>query len=425
MKIALTNIINLRANYGMQGIIFPFSKLLSKNIDCNFVIPILENNSREDKEFVKNIPNLSIDYYNSRFEQTKRADIFDKALFKSLKFYYDAKESKRRDLFEIVRYCDSIIDVAGIEYIGNRHSLYRWADYANTSYPQIIAKQLKIPYLKYIKSYGPLLGSMYTNRARVKLQDLPFLLIRGKKNLKELEKDSLNSKLYSYPDVSLLLKPANKEKAIMYLSNYGIDVNKEIVGISPSGVIGNIKVDNKKNICGNNYLFLCQKIIKYFQKMKKQVVIIPHSIEPGYKTCDLDFSMKVLAGIKDKKNIFFLKEMPDEYAMARAIIGCLDFYITGRYHSVCSAIYMRVPTVVMSWHIKYIDLLSLFYDEFLSLDVRANSTEKSFLKIKEYYESREWSDINMLLQLKDVERQLEESAKKVATFLKCHTEANR
>ena len=107
------------------------------------------------------------------------------------------------------------------------------------------------------------------------------------------------------------------------------------------------------------------------------------------------------------------------YAQVRAIVGLLDFYVTGRYHSVASALSMAVPTVALSWHIKYKDITSLFLDDSPVINCRTTSVEKSVALVKDYYYNRQWFDKGRLLERKkEVVKEIDKSVNILTSEIK-------
>jgi len=231
------------------------------------------------------------------------------------------------------------------------------------------------------------------------LNKSPFILVRGKENLKEIQHLKLKVPVYDCPDSSFLLEPETRKWAEEYLTKLGLETDKEIIGISPSYVINNLD---------NNHIDLCKKIINYFQSQGKQVLIIPHSINNNAEmsSCDLTLSQYIYEDLESKENVFLITDTNLEYKHVRSITGFLSFYITGRYHGLISSLYMGVPTIVFSWHIKYQDLLSFFLDKFPM--IKSNTTkEEAFELIKEHYGNQEW------FNRKEAEQKLVEVKKKV------------
>jgi polysaccharide pyruvyl transferase WcaK-like protein len=206
-----------------------------------------------------------------------------------------------------------------------------------------------------------------------------------------------------------------------YVDKLGIDSSKKLVGLSPSTVIAGINTKNNGSSCGDRHITLCKEIIKFYRLNKQQVLLIPHSISDGkdLRSCDLALARKIYDETRDKTEVFLVDDMNLTYAQVRAIVGLLDFYITGRYHSISSALSMGVPTVCLSWHIKYKDIISLFLKEIPIIDCRTNSVEKSAALIKEYYYNQQWFDRERVLERKkEIIKEIDKSVDILANEIK-------
>jgi hypothetical protein len=51
---------------------------------------------------------------------------------------------------------------------------------------------------------------------------------------------------------------------------------------------------------------------------------------------------------------------------------------------------MKIPTISLSWHIKYEDIMKLYLDKFLIVDCRTKNITESLKLIDEFYEQRDW-----------------------------------
>jgi polysaccharide pyruvyl transferase WcaK-like protein len=218
--------------------------------------------------------------------------------------------------------------------------------------------------------------------------------------------------LYSFPDISLTLEAESRQWALNYVGKFGVNETKKLVGLSPSAVIARIKTKNNRSSCGDNHIKLFKDIIKFYQAQNQQVLLIPHSIVDGKNLvyCDLALARKIYDETNDKTGVFLVDDIDLAYDQMRAIIGLLDFYVTGRYHSMSSALFMAVPTVALSWHMKYKDMISLFVEDFGVIDCRTNSVERSVALIKESYFNRQWFDRERVLERKKkIEKEINES----------------
>lgn len=385
-KILFFGQFTLNHSYGCQGLAFPVVEYLNKYLDVEYTFMISEQHYEDNIDFCK-----------------------EKG-FKIVKFPYPKFWKDNKELIKAIRESDVIIDVDGIEYIGSLTYIKRWFHYCRVNYIHWLARKYNKIYLKAQKSYGPFTNNFFNFMVKRTLNRLPFVLVRGEENLKQIKTLNLKVPVYDCPDGSFILEPEKKEWAEQYLIKLGLDINKEIIGISPSYVINNIN---------NDHVDLCKDLIEYFQSIGKQVLIIPHSINNNMdvRSCDLALSESIYEDLKKKDNVFIITDVNIEYKHVRSIMGFLSFYITGRYHGVISSLYVNVPSVVFSWHVKYKDVLSLFLDKLPIIEPDITSKESLEL-IKNYYNNQDWFNGNKVQHnLENVQKRVREGLRLIK--LKC------
>ena len=362
IRILFTNLMYLNQNYGAQAIGLTMMKKLSQFINAEYVFTVLNKYYEKDISFSKEY-GFSVIPVTTEGTLLERSFYLGNILYMLIKLLRNKRiafiPKEHKDLYlkllEEVKRSDVVIDLSGIEYVGDISLLEGWF------------------YRFFIKRT---------------LDKLPFLFVRGEDNLKEVQKLNLKIPVYAFPDISIALEPEKEDWAIRYLADIGVDTKRPIVGLTPSSVIANYREDN--NICGFSHIKLCQEIIKFFQQKGRQVLLIPHSIDPVEKrNCDLYLSNRIYEELEDKTDVKIIPEALD-YPKMKAIIGLLEFYITSRYHSLSSALSMCVPVVSLSWHIKYKDIMSLFLDDFLAIDSKSTGLEDALYLIKKYYEDQHW-----------------------------------
>ena len=405
VRILFTGLLYLNHNYGAQGIAFPIMEKLSSKFDAEYTFVLSQKHHEETSSFSKKYTFNVIDAPNT-FLILRKRNFLLYLLYRLIKRKKLWKDEKRKHsiLVDTLKESDVVIDISGIEFIGNVPLKKRYPNYLAEISMQYLAEKYNKLYLKYTKSYGPFPSKdkLYTLLVKRQLNKLPFLFVRGKNNLNELKKLNINIPLYSFPDISLSLEAESRSWALNYVGKLGVDTSERVVGLSPSAVIAGIKTKNNTASCGNNHVKLCKEIIKFHQSKNQQVLLLPHSISDGkdLRSCDLALARKIYDEIGDKKEVFLVEDMDLTYKQARAIIGLLDFYITGRYHSISSALFMGVPTVALSWHMKYKDIISLFLEDLPIIACKKNSVDKSVELIKEHYYNRQWFDRERLLERK-------------------------
>ncbi len=426
MKIVITDVYDLKYNFGVQGLVLPLIEKIRKYTDdASFILPVQTAYLNQPNiEFAREKGINLIGYWKYSFI----IDLFYPLIrliniFSFSSIPGKASKSKPgplslyRELAGTIKSADMVIDVAGIEFIGNNKYKYKWGELFFTRMFQKMAGRFGVSYFKYTKSYGPLEGFLFRWMAKKLLAELPFLFIRGSNNLEEMKKFDLKTPMYLFPDVSLILKPSPKEKAMSYLKSLGVDIDQPLVGISPSRVLSKIAVTNPENTVGNNHRELVKKFIREYLALGYQVLIIPHAMDRiDRKKCDWKLSLEILNEIGNPENVCLTGE-DLSYADTRAVIGLLSFYVTGRYHSVASALYMGVPVICLAWHIKYIDIMSEFLDDFLAVDCRNTGINDAWLLIRKYHEDMSWFDRQKIRSNRlRIERQVERSIKMIMEY---------
>jgi len=381
----------MNRDYGAQGLVLPLMDKLSRRFDAKYTVLVSERLYHENIDFAKE--------HN----------------FEIVPYPYPLFFLKNKSLAEQIKTNDVIIDADGIEFIGNRNIISRWFHYFAAAHIQGLAEKYGKVYLKSTKSYGPFPHRIYRYFVKKSLNKLPFVFIRGKKNSKLIKKLKLTVPTYTFPDVSLALSASDRTWAKEYLSKLKINTSKQIIGLSPSTVISNDNLfhANRHNSCGSNHIKLCQKIIKYFQSQNKQILLIPHALGDGVnlESCDLALCKKIFIALENKKNVFLLEDTYLDYKQMRAIVGCLNFYISARYHAIASAICMCVPVIALAWHIKYEDLLSLFSNKFPVINCQQQNVDEALALIRERYLNKGWfDDARIKKDMLTINKQIDNSA---------------
>lgn len=399
VRVLVTNLSYLAHNYGAQGIAIPFMDGLKKYYDADFTFIMSSKKLDEpaQQEFLAR-HKLGAVAKPSSIVVAAECNFLFSILFRMVcmlkKKRLKQRKSEYVEFLNVARRHDVFIDLAGIQFYMEKFGWRRrYSEYLSVISIEWLAQKCGKPYLKFTKSYGPLGGKIYKFMVKRSLKKLPLLLVRGEDNLREMCLLKLGIPLYSFPDISLVLKPESREWALGYLKRLGVDTESKIVGLSPSAVIAGIEGKNG-SCCGDGHLRLCKIILSLYIEKDQQVLILPHSIGDGIneKTCDLAVARRLYNGLIDKQKIFLLEDMTLSYKQARSIIGLMDFYVTGRYHSVASALFMGVPVISLSWHTKYRDILTLFLDEPPIVECEKTTIEDAISLIKKHYSHRDWFD---------------------------------
>ncbi len=412
MKIVITDVYDLKYNYGVQGLVLPLAgKLREKIPGAEFIMPVQSAYyNRPNIEFASKRGIRLVSYWKYSFvfemvhfflklggflrEGSVEAPGCDEAPTSDDRYtvHKSTALAGYRELVASIREAGMVIDVAGIEFIGNSGAKKKWGELLFCRMFQKLARRYKRPYFKYTKSYGPLEGLLFRAAAKRLLEELPFIFVRGRNNLERMKRLQFKTPLYLFPDVSLVLEPAPDEWAEQHLKSLGIDTSKPVIGISPSRVLSRINIRGSAHTTGQNHRELCKRLMKEYSKDGTQVLVIPHAIDriDKYK-CDRELAIELLEETGYPDDVFLAGEGLS-YSDVRALIGKLSFYVTGRYHSVASALYMATPVVSLAWHVKYTDIMGEFLDEYLVIDSRSTNIDDACRLIRKYRDDLSWYD---------------------------------
>lgn len=426
VKILLTDTSYLRHNYGAQALAFPLKEKLNGYFQAEYSFIFNKAPSQTEKEFCKKHnftiivkPGPMVMLGQLFFPLAILYNLF--LLFKGRSMVKKQERAEYLNLVNSLKDNDLVIDLSGIEFIEGVNLKRRWLNFVNIACVQHLAEKYRKPYLKYTKSYGPFSKKIYSLFVQWHLNKLPFVMVRGKNNLENVQKINLRVPVYNFPDISIIEQPAPQDWAVKYLSILGIEPFKEIIGLSPSTVFVSEKITQENNLQSLNHIKLYKALINFFQQENKQILLIPHSIENGkdWRLCGLALCKKIYTELKNKRNVFVVTDDNLTYKQVRAIIGLVNFYITSRYHALCSGLCMGVPSVALSWHIKYKDLLSLFLDDFLIIDYRVKNIDEALLLVKKYYDDQTWFNKSQVFQRKTESiKQINQSIKILTATMK-------
>lgn len=154
------------------------------------------------------------------------------------------------------------------------------------------------------------------------------------------------------PDIAFLFRPSPKCVVRDILSNKGMDSSPYVV-ITP-----NIRIYERSVVMSgeNKYVTEHVKVIKYIrQKYGYQILLVPHEISKTMRD-DSYVIDKILIGLGELSGIYTLTE---DYSAAdiKAVIGCSEFLLGSRYHSLIAALSMGIPSIAISWSHKYEELM--------------------------------------------------------------------
>lgn len=257
---------------------------------------------------------------------------------------------KRIPYFAALLNAKVVVDLCGIAFVDGRGLpllLYNVA----CCVPAIA---LGIPVAKLAQALGPFNKPLNKWAARQVLSRCSVVVGRGDKTGKYLSELQIeNSRVL--PDITFCLKVSPEQCQIAKAKLNNIRKNDLLVIISPSEVVRRLI---KKS--GESFEIELKLLLISLAKGNIDVVLLPHSFGIGdSKNNDVDMCKKLYFELKNIPNIHLIDDVR-EPILLRAIIGEADIFIGCRFHAVVSALSMAVPTMIIGWSHKYVEMSSMF-----------------------------------------------------------------
>jgi len=310
-------------------------------------------------------------------------------------------------LFRKFEETDLIIDISGYG-LTEDFGLKRISLYCTEI---LLSKLLSKPFIIFPQSMGPFNSKLSKFLVRVFIPYVDLIIVRGKESKKYLKELGIcnKKKVYIYPDIAFLFKASPKRRAIEILKENNISVYRNLVGIVP-----NKRVYERSFVyTRNEYVDILKKIINLIlERADTAVVLIPHEFRADGLD-DREVIMRIIGEVKSKDRIYALTEEISS-ADLKAIIGCMDLLIASRFHSIVSGFSMRVPTMVLGWSHKYLELANMVDQEELVVDYKDLEINKVERMVSELWINKD--NIRRVLESKVPELEIE--AEKIALLVK-------
>ncbi len=257
--------------------------------------------------------------------------------------------SNSAKLFRELKKSDILIDIWGIVYADELDYGFFRSAYNGMHY--IIGKMLKMPVIKYTADIGPfnhywnrIFGIFYLNMA-----DLIIGRSEETKNL--ITKAGITTPVIVCPDTAFLL-PTTQNLEYQDILSKNIN-NSLIIGISVSRTI------EKKEKQIGIYAEVMAKLADYLiTEYDARIVLIPNEIF-AQREDDIFTAQEIHNLIQHKNNVILISK---EYFAPelKGIIELCDIMIAARYHSIVASLSLGIPTLAISWHHKYPEIMDLF-----------------------------------------------------------------
>ena len=270
---------------------------------------------------------------------------------------------------------DLIVDMTAISYVGP--PIGRFRDVVRNRFRYFLTSKLvKRPFIAWTQSYGPLSTASVRLLAKFDLNFQPIIFCRGE-NCRVLVKKLLPKKdVRSFPDVACVLSYDLiwGKKYLQEMLNW---TTQRIVTISPSAVIYN------KTSGVDSMNFHVQQIVqlcKFLNDQNYTVVLVPHTLRINYptpKSCDHAVCCLVKENCNDDHVYIVNQDLTP--IQLKSIIANAHIHVGARYHSLVASLSAGVPSISLSWHPKYKDLMNEYQQNHYVFDAIANSNDLSSL----------------------------------------------
>jgi len=159
-------------------------------------------------------------------------------------------------------------------------------------------------------------------------------------------------------DKAFLLKPEEQERGVELLKKHGIDYGRDtIIGMTivhktGMAIMSSQKFDmdgaQSQRFDSERHVEVMARFVDYVvEQTGAKIVFFPHCIGPTEGHDDRIGAARVCERCTHKESLFpITDDLPG--AELKAMIGCCDFFVGERTHSVIGAASMRVPCVVIS-----------------------------------------------------------------------------
>ena len=244
----------------------------------------------------------------------------------------------------------------------------------------LMGKLLRKPVIKYTADMGPFRTKRDRFFAKFYLDNIDLILVRSEMTQKYLFELGVTTPIRVCPDTAFLLDwvPSKKSQIICKEKSK----KKTIVGISVSHIAERNEQDK------DEYVTMMARIGDYLiEKVNAFVILIPNEIRPK-EYDDVHVAKKIYRKINGKANVMLLTE---EYSAGelKGIIKELDLFLGARYHSIVAAISMLIPTLAISWHYKYYEVMKLMGQEEYVCDIKSLNFAELREMVNNLWENKE------------------------------------
>jgi colanic acid/amylovoran biosynthesis protein len=202
---------------------------------------------------------------------------------------------------------------------------------------------------------GPFSGKLMQTLARFSLSSAKLIILRDHASKRFVRQVGVKGEeIRVCADSAFLLESAPAARALEILQAHGVPSDHaDLIGITP-----NMRVYHRSEGTGgkNHYVRLLSELIDHVKDtFNAQVILIPCEFRSEGPD-DSWLIGQVLKGVSSTRGVYVVDE---EYTAGelKAIAGQLAVLIASRFHSALASLSMGVPTIVLGWAHKYVELM--------------------------------------------------------------------
>lgn len=199
------------------------------------------------------------------------------------------------------------------------------------------------------QSYGPFSTRLLKVLGRLDLRRRSVIYCRGEDALRRVKDLLPEANAVSYPDTAISLEFEPKSRTAIT----GLSPAVSYVTISPSSVLYSRGQGTDEQ---NSHILTVRHLISEFRRRGLHVVLVPHTVKPteGPRNCDLEVAR--LAFAENDEGVTILSGDFGPRELKSAISGAV-IHVGARYHSLVASLSAGIPSIALSWHPKYRDLM--------------------------------------------------------------------
>jgi len=365
----------------------------------------------------KNKDDIKIDVIESGFwdkiKRVKKILVVSKGLIK-LNFtldlcllwkifsYFGIETNKifcKNKMFKQFYECDVVVDLKWGDQFADIYGLFNVFLWVNESLIPIL---LNKPYVLFPQTIGPFKNMFIKTIAKFILNNVKIIFVREKKSENTLLKMKISpKKIFLIPDTAFYLDPISEKEVNEILIQEGIDLNlsSPIIGI----VLRYVGTAGQTGASHENYINIMVQFAEYIQKNYGcSILLIPHD---GIKTSERVYK-DFLTKMKNKNNIFYLKNRDYSTEELRGIIGKCDMTVSAYMHANIASLSMCVPTINFAYSYKAIGNFEVVGQEKYVLNLKDLTYENITSKFEDAWKNREKIRKELEARMPEIKKQL-------------------